>query len=160
MSGAVLRHALGFTARAVLARTIPRTGKNPWPDLQDSLILFAQNHSVLMRNAILLAAASYGATLILFFLSLIPALALARSYPGSITPVTILLAIVFAWAAKRAFVEPLALAAFFELYGRIVAGQKPEPDWDAKLTGASEEFREIKARAAPPARGQHRSLLV
>jgi hypothetical protein len=159
-SGAVLRHALGFTGMAVLARTVTRAGKNPWPDLQDSLILLAQNHAVLLRNAILLTAASYGAAILLFFISLIPALALARSYPGSLLPIATLLAFVFTWSAKRALIEPLAVAAFFDLYVRTIEDQKPDQDWDLKLTAASEEFREIKARAAPSARGPHRSRVV
>jgi hypothetical protein len=157
---AVLRHALGFVGKAILARTVLRSGKDPWPDMRDSLVLLAQNHAVLMRNAILLAAFGYGAAFVLFFISLIPALALAQAYPGSLTPITILLALIFAWSAKQALIEPLAIAAFLELYVRVIEGQKPDPDWDIKLTGASEEFREIKARAAPPSRGMQRSILA
>jgi hypothetical protein len=157
---AVLRHALGFVGKTILARTVQRPGKNPWPDAQDFLVLMAQNHPVLMRNAILLAAAGYASAIVLFFISLIPALALAKAYPGSLTAITILLALVFAWSAKQALIEPLATAAFLELYLRTTEGQKPDPDWDARLTGASEEFREIKARAAPPSRGLRRSILA
>jgi hypothetical protein len=91
---------------------------------------------------------------------LIPASAIAQAYPGGSGLITVLLALIFAWAFKRAVIEPAIIAAFLDLYVRTIAGQEPEPDWETKLAETSEDFREIKARAAPPARGVRRAIVV
>jgi hypothetical protein len=113
-----------------------------------------------MRNAVFLAAGAFAASVAVFFVALIPATALAQAYPGGSGLITILLALIFAWAVKQALIEPVVVAAFLDLYMRVAEGQTAEPDWDAKLVETSEQFREIKARAAPPSRGTRRSLIV
>ena len=160
LSDAVLRNTLGFVGRVILVRAVQGTAKEPWPPLQASLVLLAQNHSLLMRNAVLLAAGAFGVSLAVFIVALIPAAALAQAYPGGSALIAALLALIFAWAVKQALIEPMLVAAFLELYARVVDGQNPEPDWDAKLVETSEHFREIKARAAPPSRAPRRSFVV
>ena len=160
LSDPALRASFGFVGKAVLARTVRRTARNPYSDLQDSLILLAQNHAVLLRNAALLAAAAHAATFAVFLLSLIPAFELARAYPGGSGLIAVSLAAVFAWCFRRAAIEPFAVAAFLELYWRATGGQEPEPDWDAKLAEISGPYREVKAVAAPAIRGQRRGIVV
>lgn len=160
LSDAGLRNALGFVGKVLLARAVRGNAKEPWPSLQDALVLLAQNHGILMRNAVFLAAGAFAASVAVFFVALIPAAALAQAYPGGSGLISILLALIFAWAVKQALIEPVVVAAFLDLYMRVAEGQTAEPDWDAKLVETSEQFREIKARAAPPSRGTRRSLIV
>jgi hypothetical protein len=160
LSDSILPKALGFVGKVLLARAVRGNAREPWPSLQDALVLLAQNHGILMRNAVLLAAGAFAASVAVFFVALIPAAALAQAYPGGSGLITILLALIFAWAVKQALIEPVVVAAFLDLYTRVAEGQAAEPDWDAKLVETSEQFREIKARAAPPSRGTRRSLIV
>lgn len=160
LSDPVLRNMLGFVGRVALVQAIRGTAREPWPGLRDALVRLAQNHGVLMRNALVLAAAAFGASLAVFFVALLPASVLARTFPGGSALIAILLAAIFAWTVKRALIEPLIVADFLNLYVRVVDGQEPDPAWDARLVEASEAFREIKARAVPPARGPRRSLIV
>jgi hypothetical protein len=160
LSDAVLRNALGFVGKVLLARAVRGNVREPWPSLQDALVLLAQNHGILMRNAVFLAAGAFAASVALFFVALIPAAAMAQAYPGGSGLISILLALIFAWAVKQALIEPVVVAAFLDLYMRVAEGQAAEPDWDAKLVETSEQFREIKTRAAPPSRGTRRSLIV
>ena len=154
-ANAVLKAALRFLSEVVLARPLRLASKNPWPETRDALILLAQNHPVLLRQATLAAAAAYGLTFVVFIVALIPASALADAFPGGPGEITILLAMIFAWSFKQALIEPFLIALMIVEVSRATAGQNPDPDWDAYLTESSEHFREIKARASPrPARPQ------
>jgi hypothetical protein len=157
LSEAGLRNTLGFVGRVMLVHPVKATGRAPWSSLQDTLVLLAQNHERLLRNAVLLAAGTLGLSVAAFFVALIPAWAVAAAYPGGSVLITILLALIFAWVFKRAVIEPAIVAAFLDLYVRTIAGQEPEPDWETKLAETSEDFREIKARAA---RGARRAIIV
>ena len=160
LSDVCLKNTLGFVGRVMLVHPVKATGRAPWSSLQDALVLLAQNHERLLRNAVVLAAGAMGLSVAAFFVALIPAWAVAQAYPGGSVLMTILLASIFAWSFNRAMIEPAVIAAFIDLYVRTIAGQEPEPDWEAKLAETSEDFREIKARAAPPARGERRTIVV
>lgn len=160
LSDAGLRNTLGFVGKVMLVHPVKGTGRSPWSSLRDSLVLLAQNHERLLRNAVLLAAGVLGLSVAAFFAALIPASAIAQTYPSGSGLITVLLALIFAWAFKRAVIEPAVIAAFFDLYIRTIEGQEPEPDWEAKLAETSEDFREIRARASPPARGVRRAIVV
>ena len=160
LSDAIFPKALGFVGKVLLARAVLGSAREPWPSLQDALVLLAQNHGILMRNAVFLAAGALATSIAVFFFALIPAAVLAQAYPGGSGLITILLALVFAWAVKQALIEPVVVAAFLDLYTRVTQGQTAEPDWDTKLVEISEQFREIKARATPPSRSTRRSFVV
>lgn len=149
----ILRHALRFMNEVVLARSLRAASKNPWPELRDALILFAQNRTALLRRATILAALGYAITFAIFIVALMPASALAASFPGVPGAATLLLAMVFAWSVKQAVIEPFLIALMIEAVSRTTRGQSPDADWDTTLTEASPQFREIKARAVP--RGTH-----
>ena len=160
LSDVILPKVLGFVGKVLLAHAVRGSAREPWPSLQDALVLLAQNHGILMRNAVFLAAGSFATSIAVFFFALIPAAALAQAYPGGSGLIAILLALVFAWSIKQALIEPVVVAAFLDLYTRVTQGQSAEPDWDTKLVETSEQFREIKARAMPPSRGPRRSFVV
>jgi hypothetical protein len=156
----ILGVALGFIARTVVARTVTGRARNPYSDLRDNLILLAQNHDILFRNAILLAAASYTFCFLAFLSSLVPAYALTRSFPGGSALIAIALAAAFAWSFQRAVIEPFVAASFLELFVRITRGQVPEPDWDMKLEESAESYVEVKAIAAPAPRHPGRGFVA
>ncbi|MEX0590825.1 MAG: hypothetical protein WD207_07035 [Xanthobacteraceae bacterium] len=153
---AVLRVALNFLTEVVLARPLRATTNNPWVETRDALILFAQNHAVLMRNAMLLAAFSYCAAFVAFLIALVPAARLAYTFAGGSALIALLLALIFAWCFKQALIDPYVIASMLQVYFRAADGQIPDPAWDAKLTEMSEEFREIRARAFPAQRSPRR----
>jgi hypothetical protein len=142
----LLRPALGFMPDVVLARTLRAASANPWASARDALLFLAQNES-LLRSALLLGLAAYAATLAIFLLALASAGSLAAAHPGDSAPVAILLAAIFAWSFKQAFIEPVMIAATVHALTHAERA-RPGPTWDEKLTAASEEFRELKARAA------------
>ena len=43
-------------------------------------------------------------------------------------------ALAVAWATKAAVLEPFAVAALLQVYFKTTARQRPDPEWDAKLS--------------------------
>jgi hypothetical protein len=78
---------------------------------------------------------------------LVPAGAIAYLFPGALSGWGIVLAIIFAWAFKAAVLEPCAITALMQVYFKVIEGQRPNPEWDARLASASDKFRELKDRA-------------
>jgi hypothetical protein len=131
---------------AVLAKTL-QSRKGPWPESRDAIVLLAQAHEAIIPDAFLLAASAYISTLVVFLLALVPAVALAQAHPGAVLPIALLFAGVFAWSFKQALIDPFVTASILQSYYRATGRQHPDAEWDAKLTDASEHFRELKARA-------------
>lgn len=152
ISERLLPGMFGFAAKCVLARAVRGPSRNAYTDLRDSLILLAQNNETLLRNAILLAAISFGSTVVAFFLALVPAFSLTQSIASGGGLVAVLLAAVFAACFRQAAVEPLLAASFNDGYARTIGAQEPEPAWDERLVDISPSYREIKALAAPSIR--------
>lgn len=143
---AVLQVAVGFVDEIILAYNIRSRTADPWSGARDALILYAQNHWKLIRNALLLSAIAYGLAFLVFLVALAPAAGFAYTYPGGSSVIAILLAGVFAWSAKQAFLEPFIIASLMQVYFRTIDGQKPDPAWDKRLAEASGHFRELKSR--------------
>ncbi|TIS88505.1 MAG: hypothetical protein E5W89_20660 [Mesorhizobium sp.] len=57
-----------------------------------------------------------------------------------------MLAIVFAWALKAAFVEPFAIASLMQVYFKTIEGQTPNPEWDHRLSAASRQTHRTDRR--------------
>jgi hypothetical protein len=84
----------------------------------------------------------------------VPASALAQAYPGGTAPIALLFAAIFAWSFKLALIEPLVVASTLQAYFGATERQSPDPEWDAKLTEASEHFRELRVRGLGARRGR------
>ncbi len=149
---AVLQVAVGFVDEIILAYNIRTRATDPWSGAKDALILYAQNHWKLIKNALLLSAIAYGLAFLVFLIALAPAAAFAYASPGGSSIIAILLATVFAWSAKKAFLEPFIIASLMQVYFRAVDGQKPDRGWDERLTETSAHFRELKSRIGTTAK--------
>ena len=68
--------------------------------------------------------------------------------PGQATVWMFAFAFVFAWALKAAVLEPVAIAALMQVYFKTIAGQTPNPEWEARLDQVSGKFRDLGAKAA------------
>jgi hypothetical protein len=154
---ATLGAAFGFLTDVVLAKTLSTRRGNAWSEAREGVLLLAQTHDAAMRTALQLAAASWGATFLIFLIALVPASSFALAHPSGAGPITLLFAGVFAWSCKQALIEPFVIASMLQAYFRAVAGQRPAPGWEASLTEASEQFRELRARATGSSRTSRRA---
>ncbi len=143
----VIRISLTYVDEIILGYNIRIDSSNPWETSRQGLVLYAQNGKTMIRNAIWLSVFLYILAIAVFVLALAPAAAILYVFPGEWAGYAFVLAIVFAWSFKAAVLEPFAIAALMSVYFKVIAGQAPNPEWDAKLSSASGKFREIKGKA-------------
>src|SRR5690606_10630684 len=144
----VVNLSLTYLDEVILAYDLRSRGDNPWRAGQSALVLYAQNYQAFLKNAFFLAVVIWGLTLVVFLLALAPAAGLVALFPGSAGVLTLIVAVVFAWAVKQAVIEPFAMTALMQVFFKVTDGQVPNAEWEARLDGLSEKFRTIKARAA------------
>ncbi len=140
--------SLTYVDEIILAYNLRAQSANPWKSSKDALILYAQNYKAMLKNALFLMLIQYGLALVIFLVIVGPVAALASLLSQGLGAWSVLIAIVFAWSFKAALLEPFAIAALMQAYFKIIEGQQPNPEWDEKLTGLSERFRELKDKAA------------
>jgi len=156
---AFLKIAVGLVDEVILAHAIRTNATNPWASAQTALVLYAQNYPTMLRNAAWLTLITYGLAFVVFLLMLAPAAAIVWLLPGGWSAAGVVFALIFAWAVKAALIEPFAIACMMQVFFRTTAGQTPDPEWDARISGVSRKFNELKDRAvqwmggAHPARG-------
>jgi hypothetical protein len=145
---AVMRMSLTYVDEIILAYLLRTRTANPWAAAQDGVVLYAQNYRHLLKNAAWLTVMIWLASLALFLLFLAPAAALLALFPRAASVWVFVLAFIFAWAIRKAVMEPIAIAALMQVYFATITGQVPDPDWRARLEECSARFRELGQKAA------------
>lgn len=143
----MLKLSVGFLDELILAHAIRSKSDNPWQSSAQALVLYGQNGKAMMKNAFFATLLMYLVSAVLFALFLVPAGLLVWMLPGQLSALTLIFALVFAWAAKAALLEPLALACMMQAYFKVIEGQVPDPVWDQRLTQMSGKFGKIKQQA-------------
>lgn len=143
---AFLRMAVGFIDEVILAHAIRTGSSDAWGSAREALVLYGQNWKVMLKNAAWLTLFTYGLAFLIFLLMLTPAAALVYAIPGAWSAGGFVFALLFAWSAKAAFLEPFAVACLMQVYFKTTDGQQPDPEWDARLEQMSSHFRKLKER--------------
>jgi hypothetical protein len=145
---AVIRMSLTYVDEIILAYLIRTRTPNPWSSAEDALILYAQNYKHFLKNALWLSLFMWGLTVVIFFVFLAPATAVAILFPGNSALWAFGFAIVFAIAVKKSLLEPLAIASLMQVFFKTIEGQTPDAQWKDRLTTASRKFQELAGKAA------------
>lgn len=145
---AFLRIAVGFIDEVILAYCIRTRSTRPWESSRDALVLYGQNLKPMMVNAAWLTLIIYLLSFIVFLVMLAPAALVAYLIPGGWSATGIVVALLFAWSVKVAVFEPLAITCMMQVYFKVIEGQTPDPEWEAKLDGISKKFRQLKEKVA------------
>lgn len=144
----ILNTSLTYVDEVILAYNIKTNSDNPWQSSKDAIILYAQNYQTMLKNAVFLMVFMYISAFVVFLLVLGPIAAIGALFPGSVGFWTFLFSVLLAWSIKAAVLEPLAVTAMMQVYFKTIEGQTPNPEWDAKLSNASEKFREMGQKAS------------
>ncbi|MEQ9462824.1 MAG: hypothetical protein RJQ10_04130, partial [Haliea sp.] len=144
----VINLSLTYLDEVILAYNIRTRAENPWDASKTALVLYAQNYKAFLKNAFWLAFLIWGLTFLIFLLILAPVAGLVALFPGSAGPLSLVIAVVFAWGIKQAVIEPFAMTALMQVFFKVTQGQQANPEWEAKLDSASGKFRELKDKAA------------
>ncbi|MFH1557229.1 MAG: hypothetical protein ABII76_20630 [Pseudomonadota bacterium] len=147
----VIRMSTLFVDELILAYNLRIVSADPWSTAQDALVLYAQNAWTVLRNALVLTVLMSLFALGVFVLLLAPAGALVLLVPGAVSTGTAAVALVGALALTHALWEPFCIACLMQVYFGAIAGQRPDPDWRARLDGASAKFAALGRRAVDAA---------
>ena len=151
---AYLRVAVGLVDEVILAHAIKTKSDNPWASAREALVLYAQNAKPMLMNAAWLTLIVWGLSFVVFLVMLAPAAAVVYLIPGSWSAGGFVFAIIFAWAVKAALIEPFAIACLLQVYFKVTEGQVPNPEWEAKLSSASDKFKALGEKAMAWAGGR------
>jgi len=143
----VIRLSLTYVDEIILGYNIRINSNSPFETARQGVVLYAQNGKHMVKNAIWLAVIMWGVSFVIFLLMLAPAAAILWVMPGQLSGWAFVLAIVFAWAFKAAFIEPFAIASLMQVYFEAIEGQTPNPEWDRRLAETSSKFRELRDKA-------------
>lgn len=143
----VLNLSLTYVDEILLAQCIRNDDKNPWESARQGLILYAQNYPAFIKNAIWLAVFMWGLTLLIFILIMGPVFALLQLFPGELGFWAFIISFLVAWSFKSALLEPLAMYALMQVYFKHIEGQEPNPEWEQRLSAASDKFRQLSDKA-------------
>ncbi|PBB98496.1 hypothetical protein [Mesorhizobium sp. WSM3862] len=146
----VIRLSLTYVDEIILGYNIRTNSNSPFETARQGVVLYAQNGKLMVKNAVWLAVIMWGVSFVIFLLMLAPAAAILWVMPGQLAGWAFVLAIVFAWAFKAAFIEPFAIASLMQVYFAAIEGQVPNPEWDRRLAEASSKFRELRDKALSP----------
>ncbi|MGM0785752.1 MAG: hypothetical protein ACQEUM_16750 [Pseudomonadota bacterium] len=144
---AFLKVAVGFIDEVILAYCIRTGSDNAWASSKDALVLYGQNAKPMLKNAAWLALIVYGLSFVIFLVMLAPAALVAYMIPGGWSATGVIVALLFAWSVKVAVLEPFAITCLMQAYFKIIDGQSPDSEWEAKLEGISKKFRKLKERS-------------
>ncbi|GGA63200.1 hypothetical protein GCM10011499_36990 [Pelagibacterium lentulum] len=149
---AFLRVAIGFVDEVILAYAIRTRSNDPWGSAKTALILYGQNYKVMLKNAAWLALIVYVLSFMVFLLMLAPAALLVYLMPGAWSAGGFVFALLFAWSFKVSIFDPFAVACLMQVYFKVIEGQQPDPQWEARLEQMSGKFKKLKERATgiPP----------
>jgi hypothetical protein len=140
-----------FIDEAVLSRAYAKQEQNVWKVAHDGVILYAQAWRPILTNAVALTLIGYVEYVLLVVILALPALAIAAAIPAA-GPVLAILVFVGAWMLKLAVGDAFALAVTLVAYHRTTEKLTPNPEWKAKLEGASDKFKELGRKAAESVR--------
>jgi hypothetical protein len=144
---AFLRVAVGLIDEVILAQIFRTRSENPWGTARDAVVLYGQNAKPMLINAAWITLISYALAFVVFLVMLAPAAAVVYMMPGTVSAGSFVFAILFAWAAKVALIEPFAIACLLQAFFKVTEGQEPKPEWSAKLDGASKKFGKLVDKA-------------
>jgi hypothetical protein len=144
----VITLSLTYLDEVILAYLMKTRSDNHWASSRTALILYAQNYTRFLKNAVWLALFIWAATFVVFLVVLAPTALLVGLFPGTAGPLTLIVALVFAWGIKQAVIEPIGMIALMQVYFKVTEGQAANPEWEEKLTRVSSKFNELKNKAA------------
>jgi len=143
----IVNLSLTYLDEVILAYLMKTRAENPWAASRTALILYAQNYTRFLKNAVWLSVFIWGLTIAVFVAVLAPAAILAYLIPNVAGVLSLLVALVLAWGIKQALIEPVGMTALMLVYFKVTEDQVANPEWEAKLERVSSKFSQLTAKA-------------
>ena len=143
----VLRGATRYLDKVIFSFILARNDGDPGRDAREALVYYAQNAKPILKTSIWMVIQERILTFLVFLLMLIPAGLVTMVLPHSMREtggiVTLVIAILLAWAIRAAFVAPLFLVVMMIRFHALIENQPIHAEWDERLAGISDKFRTL-----------------
>jgi hypothetical protein len=147
----VLRAATRYLDKVILSYNLARADQEPWRGAREGMVYYAQNAVPILKTAIWIVILERVLTVVLWLLLLVPAGAITLMLPGAVREsggiVTILVAALLAGPLRAAFLKPLFLIMMMVRFHALIENQPINEEWDARLAGISDKFRDLGTQA-------------
>jgi hypothetical protein len=145
----VVRATTSYIDETLFSYSLARGDSNPWRSAQDGLIYYAQNHQEILKTGVWIALLDWALTFVAWLLCLVPAgvlcwLLLPAGGGGQFA--VLLLAVLVASNLRAAFLKPLFLIMMMIKFHVCVRNQPINLEWDQRLSGVSDKYRELKSK--------------
>jgi hypothetical protein len=147
---AIVRAATTFIDEAIFSYSLARGDDDAFRSARDGLIYYAQNSRTVLKTGVWMVVIDKAASFAVWFVMLAPAYVITWLLPSSVAGVggffSFVVAALFAWNVRAAFVEPLLLTWMLLEFHVAVREQPIDLVWDERLSAASAKFVELKTK--------------
>jgi hypothetical protein len=148
---AILRASTRYTDKVIFSYNLACGVENPWEGARDGVVYYCQNAKPILKTSIWIIMLEKMLSAGLWVLMLIPAAAITAILPHSVREsagvVIVFIAVLFALAARAAFVKPLFLIMIMTRFHALIEHQALNPAWVAQLDQISDKFRDLGQKA-------------
>jgi hypothetical protein len=147
----VLYAATTYLDETIFSYGLARNETNPWASAKDGLIYYAQNSKEILKTALWIVVLDKVFTAIVWAIMLVPAFLVTWVMPRSVVALGVWFAFGFAAMlaanVRSAFIKPIFLVMIMSKFHVQIENQPINAEWDARLSGVSDKFREIDGKA-------------
>lgn len=148
---AILRAATRYMDKVLFSYNLASGADNPWRGAQEGLVYYAQNAKPILKQSVWIVVLEHVLSAILWLAFLIPAAALTAMLPQSVREmggiVTIVIAVLFALAARGAFLKPVFLVMVMVRFHVLIEKEPIDQEWVGRLNKLSDKFRDLGQKA-------------
>jgi hypothetical protein len=148
----IVRAATTYIDETIFSYNLARGDENPWRSSKDGLIYYCQNAKEILKTAVWVVVIDAVLTAAVWVVMLAPAFLLLAILPRAAAPGgfvgAFVIAALFAWSVRQAFVKPVLLVMVMTKFHLVVRNEAINLEWDARLSNLSKKFGEIKDKAA------------
>jgi hypothetical protein len=147
----ILRAATRYIDKAIFSYNLARGDDNPWRSSQDGIIYYCQNAKEILKKSVWIVILDKLLTFVVWLLLLGPAVGVALLLPSAVrewgTVAYMLIAALFAFTVRAAFLKPLFLIIILIRFHTLIENQPINETWDGYLSGLSNRFAGLKTQA-------------
>lgn len=148
---AVISASTTYIDETIFSYNLARGDANAFRSSKDALIYYAQNSKEVLKTGVWVVILEKVLSFLVFLLVFVPALGVAYMLPASIGSWPVIIALVagflFAADVQQAILRPLFLTMILLKFHSVVRGQPINLEWDQRLEGISDKFRQLKTQA-------------
>ena len=148
---AILRAATRYMDKVIFSYNLACNAPNPWQSSRDGVVYYAQNAKPILKTSVWIVIWEHVLSALLWLVLLVPAAALTAILPHSVREmggvVTVIIAILFALAARAAFIKPVFLIMIMARFHALIEHEAINQDWVARLDQLSDKFRNLGKKA-------------